>query len=171
MKQILEPRSILLLMVLCVLSTSCKKKKYKRECCKGQLKIETVKYNKEEVAFYAPNAFTPNGDQENDYFKILIKGAELKTIKIFKEDELLAESSALSFEWDGRHDGEVNYGIYNYTFTAETIHNELLKGSGEFCLIDQSKVSPSDCSSCIFGDMMDVRQGVRYESGEQLDCD
>ena len=34
-------------MVLCVLSTSCKKKKYKRECCKGQLKIETVKYNKE----------------------------------------------------------------------------------------------------------------------------
>ena len=63
-----------------------------------------------------PNAFTPNGDGVNDYFKI--KGTNIRTInaKIFNRwGEELFKFNDVNSKWDGKYKGkEVSSGTYFY---------------------------------------------------------
>ena len=76
--------------------------------CEAQ---DTVSVNViEDHALFAPNAFTPNGDGNNDYFQLFGNLAGIKKINIMIFDrwgEKVFESNDVSFIWDGFYKGEL----------------------------------------------------------------
>lgn len=82
--------------------------------------IETVALN-DYQNFEIPNVFTPNGDGNNDRFKIPVLGKieACASLKIYNRwGQSMFESSANSFSWDGTTSVgvEVPNGSYFYTF-------------------------------------------------------
>ena len=69
-----------------------------------------------EVLLYAPNAFTPDGDEHNQTWKFEIQGIDIYdfTVSIFDRwGELIWESRDPSLGWDGTHNGKiVQEGVY-----------------------------------------------------------
>ncbi len=64
-----------------------------------------------------PNAFTPNGDGNNDVLYVRSTGvADILTFKVFNRwGEQIFETDNISVGWDGTHNGkEVNPGVYVY---------------------------------------------------------
>lgn len=77
--------------------------------------------------FYVPNAFTPNGDGDNDHFAPVINDITNYTFQIFSRwGELIFSSSEPSEGWDGRtpNGTDVGVGVYvwelQYTQITET---------------------------------------------------
>lgn len=63
-----------------------------------------------EVYAFAPNAFTPNGDEFNNYWRVYVNGIDLEAfnLKIFNRwGELIWESSDQEVGWDGTYNGVV----------------------------------------------------------------
>lgn len=59
------------------------------------------------TSIYAPNTFTPNGDQQNDIFKI--EGYNIEEIELLIFDRwglLLYSGIGLNPQWDGKHKGK-----------------------------------------------------------------
>lgn len=80
-----------------------------------------------------PNAFTPNGDGNNDIFKILSAGyKKLKTFKIFNRwGEQLFATTDFRKGWDGNNGGKpCEIGTYFWLVTAVDIDDKekLIKG-------------------------------------------
>ena len=78
----------------------------------------------DEKARKIPNAFTPNGDGENDYFKIYFGNVQCRIdyLQIYSRwGELVFDSNRdNSFEWDGRYKGELcAEGVYVYIMKGE----------------------------------------------------
>lgn len=69
--------------------------------------------------FGIPNAFTPNGDGENDFFEVVDRRNEyeIMTFQVFNRwGQLIFDGPALGLEkWDGTYKGEVQ-PMGNYTF-------------------------------------------------------
>lgn len=65
----------------------------------------------EEVIYYVPNAFTPNGDEHNQQFKpIIYSGIDENNYELFiynRWGELIFESRDINFGWDGTYNGEL----------------------------------------------------------------
>ncbi len=74
--------------------------------------------NKEFI--HVPTAFTPNGDQTNDYFYILTTNIHSASVGIFNRwGEFFYTSDDKNFRWDGTVDGTpVELGVYGYRITA-----------------------------------------------------
>jgi gliding motility-associated-like protein len=90
----------------------------------------------QEEVLYAPNAFTPNGDGNNDYFEIFGKKDGWKQIQILIFDrwgEKVFESNDMNFKWDGVYKGELMQpGVYVYLLRIVYTNNhtdKLHKGS------------------------------------------
>lgn len=85
-----------------------------------------------------PEAFTPNGDGIDDYFKVLYAGdLELVSFKIMNRwGNLLFETNILQEGWDGRKNGkdEPN-GSYVYMVVVKDKNGILIKREGNFALI------------------------------------
>lgn len=83
--------------------------------------------------FYAPNAFSPNGDGINDVFKIEAKGVKDFTFRVFNRwGEKVFESFDINIGWDGMYYNKIlNPGVYIYDaqiiFLDDDVEN--LKGS------------------------------------------
>jgi gliding motility-associated-like protein len=80
-----------------------------------------------------PNAFTPNGDGNNDFFKVLAAGyKQLKTFKIFNRwGELLFSTRNFREGWDGRFKGrDCEVGTYFWVITATDLSGkeQMIKG-------------------------------------------
>jgi gliding motility-associated-like protein len=80
-----------------------------------------------------PNAFSPNGDGNNDFFKILSAGyKKLKTFKIFNRwGEQLFATSNFRESWDGTNGGKpCEIGTYFWIVTAVDVNDneKLIKG-------------------------------------------
>lgn len=80
-----------------------------------------------------PNAFTPNGDGNNDIFKILAAGyKELKTFRIFNRwGEQVFATTNFRLGWDGKHKGrDSEVGNYYWVVTAIDLdgNEQLIKG-------------------------------------------
>lgn len=87
--------------------------------------------------FYVPNAFTPNNDGTNDYFRIYPSKAvrEIIDFRLFSRwGELVYQDqqlNAVDKGWDGRYNGKaLNSGIYLYVakIIFENGREELVKG-------------------------------------------
>jgi gliding motility-associated-like protein len=80
-----------------------------------------------------PNAFSPNGDGNNDLFKILSAGyKKLKTFKIFNRwGEQLFSTTDFKNGWDGNQGGKpCEIGTYFWVVTAVDLEDKekLIKG-------------------------------------------
>ena len=69
---------------------------------------------------YIPDAFTPNGDDVNDYFSLVTTHIERAEITILNRwGESIFQSDDLNFKWDGRLNGNpVELGVYVYKINA-----------------------------------------------------
>lgn len=80
-----------------------------------------------DVGLFIPNAFSPDGNGDNDYFEIFgsLELIEQIELKIFDRwGSLLFESFDLNNKWDGTRKGkEVNPGVYVYTLKVAWITN------------------------------------------------
>jgi len=69
-----------------------------------------------DFAVFPPNAFTPNGDGENDFFVVNGTGISAYAIRIYSRwGELMFESQDITDHWDGSYKGsQVPPGTYVY---------------------------------------------------------
>jgi len=84
---------------------------------------------------YIPNAFTPNGDGNDDYFEVFGNKDVWKffSIEIFdRVGEKVFESNDMNFKWDGSYKGKpLPLGVYVYTVRvvyADNHTDKLFKG-------------------------------------------
>ena len=78
---------------------------------------------KNPLSFWAPNAFTPNGDGLNDKFKIVFNNNSVVSysIRIFNRwGETLVYSEDPNYEWDGTFEGKAApVGVYIYQINGK----------------------------------------------------
>ena len=97
-----------------------------------------------EISLLVPNAFSPNGDGENDV--LFIKGSGIKDLtfsvynrwgeKVFEtiNNNIVTLSGVEG--WDGTHRGEKTAaGVYVYYLTGEFIDGEFFNKKGNITLI------------------------------------
>ena len=88
-----------------------------------------------DYSIYVPNAFTPNGDGTNDYFRIYGKLNSLVYLEIQIFDrwgEVVFQSNDINFSWDGRFKGVMEgpaLFIWQLNLTFLDAHTEYKKGS------------------------------------------
>lgn len=81
-----------------------------------------------DVIFYAPNAFTPDGDDHNQTWKVAVDGIDLNEFELTiynRWGEKVWESKDATNEWDGRYKGEmVSDGAYNWIATVKELYSD-----------------------------------------------
>lgn len=85
-----------------------------------------------------PNAFSPNGDGHNDFFKGKIGDnvAGLSIVVFDRWGNKVFESSELNFQWDGQYNGRLlNTGVYAYAIEVTYYNGFKEKMSGNITLI------------------------------------
>lgn len=76
-------------------------------------------YIEPDYSFYAPNAFTPNGDSRNDVFKVYGEGIDNSTFQMFVFDRwgnLIFVSDDINKGWDGTVNGSPVSQIDTYVW-------------------------------------------------------
>lgn len=88
-------------------------------------------------SFYVPNAFTPNGNDVNDYFSIREENLASLKIKIFNRwGEVIYTSEDKNFKWDGTCNGNpAQQGIYVYVLTTKNTGGEETTRKGTITLV------------------------------------
>ncbi|MDB4534556.1 PKD domain-containing protein [Vicingaceae bacterium] len=84
-----------------------------------------------------PTAFTPNGDGENDVFKIRGGPFTATIFSIYNNwGELIFQTDDATIGWDGSFEGNNSpLGVYTWTFEVEIIGGEIIKKSGDVTLM------------------------------------
>lgn len=81
-----------------------------------------------EVLCYAPNSFTPDGDQFNQTWLPIVSGIDILgyNLKIFNRwGEIIWESNDHTVPWDGTYNGKiVQSGAYNWVMTCGDLQND-----------------------------------------------
>lgn len=88
--------------------------------------------------FYMPNAFTPNGNNVNDFLNFQGKYIDLFNLKIFNRwGELLYETNEFDSKWDGTFQGNpLPMDVYFYNVNYSSISAEItFSKSGSFTLL------------------------------------
>ncbi|MCB0816074.1 MAG: gliding motility-associated C-terminal domain-containing protein, partial [Flavobacteriales bacterium] len=87
--------------------------------------------------FYAPSAFTPDGDGINDVFSGAGVGVETYQMRIFDRwGQLVYETNDPSEPWDGSKAGaECPTGVYVYWFRLQAIAGEVNEFMGHVTLV------------------------------------
>jgi gliding motility-associated-like protein len=81
-----------------------------------------------EVLIYAPNAFTPDGDEFNQTWKVHMEGIDLYDFELLIFDrwgEVVWESHDIEASWDGTFNGRVMApGAYQWTIRTKDLLND-----------------------------------------------
>lgn len=89
------------------------------------------------VRLYAPDAFSPNGDGNNDAFRV--KGTYIRdlTLKIYNRwGERVYAGTGEEAGWEGTYDGkEAPLGPYTYLIIAKGADGNFFRRSGTLQLI------------------------------------
>src|SRR5690554_1147164 len=88
-----------------------------------------------DISFDIPNVFTPNGDNENDFFKLIKhKGiSDLDVTILNRWGNLVFDSDDVDFKWNGQVHNTGNEcvdGVYFYKITVNGINGETQEKSG-----------------------------------------
>jgi len=95
----------------------------------------------ENYFFWAPTAFTPNGDGKNDIYQPIIRNIIESGFELFIYDpwgKLVYQSNEIDSGWDGiRQDNGIFAKLASYSFFLRfnTHHNELQEKTGSFVLL------------------------------------
>jgi gliding motility-associated-like protein len=75
---------------------------------------------------FVPNAFSPNGDGNNDCLKVFNNCLETVLFRVYSRwGELIYESEDIDACWDGTNNGsDLNTGVYSFTVAAKLINGE-----------------------------------------------
>ncbi len=75
---------------------------------------------------FVPNAFSPNGDGNNDCLKVYNNCLESVLFRVYSRwGELIYESEDIDACWDGTNNGsDLNTGVYSFTVAAKLINGE-----------------------------------------------
>ncbi len=86
---------------------------------------------------YIPNAFTPNGDGNNDVFRVYGTVIQSLEMKVFNQwGELIFETTNLLGNWDGRYKGKMQpVGVYVYATRIKLINGTVLNRKGSINLV------------------------------------
>lgn len=86
---------------------------------------------------YVPNAFTPNGDGNNDLFLVYGQDIQKASVKIFNRwGELVFVSTNQFYGWDGMYKGvQAPEGLYTYVVQATRLDNTKEERNGSIMLI------------------------------------
>ena len=99
--------------------------------------IKTYEFQCDDGYLFVPNAFTPNGDGENDV--LFVRGPAIKKMvfRIFDRwGELVFESFERPFGWDGKYKGKMmNPDVYDYYLKVTCIDEVESIIKGNFTLI------------------------------------
>ncbi|NNC94675.1 MAG: T9SS type B sorting domain-containing protein, partial [Chitinophagales bacterium] len=103
--------------------------------CTGSTIIEIIVV--ENLDLFVPNAFTPNGDGDNDVFNMYSESLAGVRIQIFNRiGEMVFESSASNAGWDGYYKGELAPpGVYVYNAEILFISGKTVTRNGTVTLI------------------------------------
>jgi len=93
-----------------------------------------------EVYIYAPNVFTPDGDEYNQSWFVYMAGIDVYdfNLKIYNRwGETIWESNDISVKWDGTYNGEVlPDGTYTWVIrTKDTVTDEIYDFTGHVLII------------------------------------
>lgn len=81
-----------------------------------------------EVILYAPNTFTPDGDEFNQNWNIVLMGVDIYSyeLKIYNRwGEMIYESNDKNIGWDGTYNGKVvQEGQYTWTIQCRDQYND-----------------------------------------------
>jgi gliding motility-associated-like protein len=93
--------------------------------------VDTMEYDLivfPEVIIYAPNTFTPDGDEFNQSWLIHMEGVDPYDFELLifnRWGEVIWESHDITIPWDGMHKGKpVEQGMYNWVVRAKDILND-----------------------------------------------
>jgi gliding motility-associated-like protein len=83
----------------------------------------------EDLVFYVPNSFTPDGDEFNNVFlPILTSGMDISTYKLAlynRWGEVVFETSDVSIGWDGTYHGKLcQNGVYTWLLTFKSKYTD-----------------------------------------------
>ncbi len=87
--------------------------------------------------FFVPTAFSPNGDGNNDVFKVYGSGLSKVNMQVFNRwGEKVFDTSNQWLGWDGSYKGIVqNPGVYTYSVEALYLNGKLAQKNGSLTLI------------------------------------
>jgi gliding motility-associated-like protein len=81
-----------------------------------------------DILFFAPNSFTPDGDEHNQLWKAEIQGIDEYDFDLLvfnRWGELIWESHDPSIGWDGTYNGKiVQAGIYTWRARVKDLYND-----------------------------------------------
>lgn len=85
---------------------------------------------------FVPNAFSPNGDGNNDCLKVYSNCLETVLFRVYSRwGELIYESEEIEGCWDGTNGGsDLNTGVYTFTVQAKLINGEEVELKGNTTL-------------------------------------
>ena len=82
----------------------------------------------QDILFFAPNSFTPDGDEHNQTWKAQIQGIDEFDFDLFifnRWGELIWESHDPSIGWDGTYNGKiVKGGMYTWRARVKDLYND-----------------------------------------------
>jgi len=83
---------------------------------------------KPEVIIYAPNSFTPDGDEFNQTWSVTMEGIDVFDFDLFifnRWGEIIWESHDPKGEWDGTYQGEIaKAGVYTWIIRTKDAIND-----------------------------------------------
>ena len=86
---------------------------------------------------YIPNAFSPDGDGINDYFKIWGQGISDFEIEIYNRwGQMVFKSNNIEEQWDGKFNDKISpSGTYVFRVKSKNLNNEEYLESGTVSLV------------------------------------
>jgi gliding motility-associated-like protein len=106
----------------------------------GCMSADSIYVNAEPCCnIYMPNAFTPNNDTKNDYFKPVTEGRqEIIVFRIMNRwgNEVYESANSDDRGWDGTYGGkEQDMGTYNYYLKYRCIDGNIYETKGDVILV------------------------------------